>query len=236
MDDSPRASKRRKIDTPKRTASTSSPATKPTTRKASGRLARQSGSNTNGENVSDVEEEPAKQRRGRLAKGATNATSAKPAAVEDIDVYDDIEGALNIKPSSRPTRRKTHATPKETTASVGHVAEELQESTTPKRGNTKPTPTPKRRAADDEWDIHRDDILNLYVEENKPLSEVITTMTSQQGFKKTYVAGSDIFRLITDTYVVQRNTYEFSRNGTSPRTPQKHPLRQEARVGAQPET
>jgi origin recognition complex subunit 4 len=183
MDDSPRASKRRKIDTPKRAAS--SPATKPTTRKASGRLAKQSGSNANGDHVSDVEEEPAKQPKGRLAKGATNATPAKPVAVEEIDVYDDIEGALNIKPSSRPTRRTIQGIPKETTASVGHVADELQESTTtPKRGNAKPTPTPKRRAADDEWDLHRDDILKLYVEENKPLSEVITTMESQ-GFGRT---------------------------------------------------
>jgi hypothetical protein len=48
----------------------------------------------------------------------------------------------------------------------------------------KPITMSRRRAVDDEWDIHKDDILKLYVEEDKPLSEVKTTMDSQ-GFKRT---------------------------------------------------
>jgi origin recognition complex subunit 4 len=131
MDDSPRSSKRRKLDAPKRTAS--SPVTKTSTRKASGRLANRSVSNTNGD--AEEEEEPTPARRGRSSKSAPKATPAKRAAVEDIDVYDDIEGALNVELTPRrPSRRSLQA------ASTGEGTDELQASTTTaKRGKGQPT-------------------------------------------------------------------------------------------------
>lgn len=44
---------------------------------------------------------------------------------------------------------------------------------------------PKRSEEDEsEWTIRKNDILNLYVEQDKPLSEVIRVMASQ-GFAKT---------------------------------------------------
>jgi origin recognition complex subunit 4 len=135
MDDSPRSSKRRKVETPKRTVA--SPLTKTSTRKASGRLANRSVSNTSG----DAAEEPTPERRGRSLKSATKATPAKRAAAEDIDVYDDFEGALNIELSPRrPSRRSQQAASTEDTASTGEGTDELQASiTTPKRGKGRPT-------------------------------------------------------------------------------------------------
>jgi origin recognition complex subunit 4 len=135
MDDSPRSSKRRKVETPKRTVA--SPLTKTSTRKASGRLANRSISNTNG----DAAEEPTPERRGRSLKSATKATPAKRAAAEDIDVYDDFEGALNIELSPRrPSRRSQQTASREDTASTGEGTDELHASTTtPKRGKGRPT-------------------------------------------------------------------------------------------------
>jgi len=44
----------------------------------------------------------------------------------------------------------------------------------------------KRKATDDEWEMHKDAILELYSTQGKPLSEVIATMTAQ-GFRRTSV-------------------------------------------------
>jgi hypothetical protein len=44
---------------------------------------------------------------------------------------------------------------------------------------------PKRSEEDEsEWTIRKDDILNLYIEQDRPLSEVIRVMANQ-GFVKT---------------------------------------------------
>jgi origin recognition complex subunit 4 len=138
MDDSPRASKRRKLDTPKRTVS--SPLVKGSAKRASGRLANRVASYayTNG----GAEEDPE-----QLAKSAKKGTAAKRTAVPDIDVYDDIEGALNVEPSAKPTPRRTVAASRDGTE---RTADELQDvATTSKRGRGRPrkAPTASRSAA-----------------------------------------------------------------------------------------
>ncbi|KAI4647565.1 uncharacterized protein J4E78_008880 [Alternaria triticimaculans] len=139
MDESPRSSKRRKLDTPKRTES--SPSTKPSTRKASGRLAARTTTNTNGDSEQNVEKKPAPVRKGRALKGATNGTATKRAAEEEIDIYDDIEGALNVEISSRPTRvrKPSQKALKENTPIAAQDKEETQTNTPPKRGKGRPT-------------------------------------------------------------------------------------------------
>jgi origin recognition complex subunit 4 len=126
MEESPRSSKRRKVDTPKRIAS--SPVVKSSANRASGRLANRSTSNSNGV----PEGEPILKRAGRASKAGTNGTPAKRTALGDIDIYDDIEGALSVEPSPRPSRLRSNKASREDTAST---ADELQEAaTTPKRG------------------------------------------------------------------------------------------------------
>lgn len=132
MDDSPRSSKRRKLDTPKRIVS--SPLAKDSAKRASGRLSTRSTSYANGPIVSDVAEEPTPRRRGLPLPSSRNGTPGKRAAVEDIDVYDDIEGALRTRISPRRTQRRLQTVSREDTASTGEATDELQNvATTPKR-------------------------------------------------------------------------------------------------------
>lgn len=147
MDESPRSSKRRKLDTPKRTES--SPSTKPSTKKASGRLAARTTTDTNGDSVQNVEKMPAPARKSRALKGATNGTATKRAAEEEIDVYDDIEGALNVGISSRPTqiRKPSQKASKENTPIAAQAKEEIQTNTPPKRGRGRPTKAESARRA-----------------------------------------------------------------------------------------
>ncbi|RMZ73324.1 origin recognition complex subunit 4 [Pyrenophora seminiperda CCB06] len=138
MDDSPRSSKRRKLDIPKRIES--KPAAKPstttiTTRKSSGRLAKNSAPTTNGGAASEVEDKPA--RKGRVAKGASNGTAAKSVAAENVDIYDDIEGALNVGLSSQPSRRAQAASREKSTSTVPRT-DALQIKPTPKRAKGRP--------------------------------------------------------------------------------------------------
>jgi hypothetical protein len=42
----------------------------------------------------------------------------------------------------------------------------------------------KRKAIDDEWDLHKDVILDLYMRQDKSLKEIMTAMETQ-GFKRT---------------------------------------------------
>ncbi|CAO2652809.1 Nn.00g022200.m01.CDS01 [Neocucurbitaria sp. VM-36] len=138
MDDSPRSSKRRKLDTPKRIVS--SPLAKPSAKRTPGRLATRSTSYTNGLAVSEVAEEPTPKRRGPPLKSPSNGTPRKRAAVEDIDVYDDIEGALSARISPRLTQRRLQTVSREESASTGDVTDELQHAaSTPKRGTRPPT-------------------------------------------------------------------------------------------------
>jgi hypothetical protein len=44
----------------------------------------------------------------------------------------------------------------------------------------------KRKATDDEWDLHKDVILDLYIRQDKSLKEVMAVMETR-GFKRTYV-------------------------------------------------
>jgi len=134
MDDSPRSSKRRKLDTPKRIAS--SPLVKTSAKRASGRLLTRSTSYSNGV----PEDEPTPKRAGRASKIGTNRTPAKRTALDDIDIYDDIEGASG-GPSARLSQRRSFTTSREETAST---TDELQEvaatATTPKRGRPRTKP------------------------------------------------------------------------------------------------
>lgn len=129
MDDSPRSSKRRKLDTPKRIVS--SPLIKGSTTRASGRLANRSTSYT----VGGAQEDVSSVRKGRSTKGAVNGTATKNSTPSDIDVYDDFEGALGIEPKKTSFRRSLPAS-REGTESM---TDELQEiAVTPKRGRGRP--------------------------------------------------------------------------------------------------
>ena len=124
MDDSARSSKRRKLDTPKSVVS--SPLTKSSAKRVSGRLSKRTRSDANG-----TADEPIPKRRGRPPKSAANGTPAKRAAADDIDIYDDIEGAMGVTSSVRTSRRRAQVAPKEDTADD---TDELQETTaTPTR-------------------------------------------------------------------------------------------------------
>lgn len=126
MDESPRSSKRRKLDTPKRVVS--SPLVKSSAKRASGRLASRLTSYSNG----GLEEEPTPKRTGRTSKSATNGAPAKGTTAPNIDIYDDIEGALSLQIAPRPAQRRANASSREGTASA---TDELQEvAATPKRG------------------------------------------------------------------------------------------------------
>lgn len=130
MDDSPRSSKRRKLDTPKRTVS--SPLVKGATKRASGRLANRTTpyTHTNG----GVEEETEESTR-----TARNGTAMR-SAVRDIDIYDDIEGALSVEPSARPAQRRSLAASREGTESTADEPQEV--ATIPKRGKGRPRNVP----------------------------------------------------------------------------------------------
>ncbi|KAF2125173.1 hypothetical protein P153DRAFT_370491 [Dothidotthia symphoricarpi CBS 119687] len=140
MEDTPRSSKRRKLDTPKRTAS--SPLAKSSVKRASGRVANRSVSYAQEPGLSDVEEEePTPKRSARGPKSTTNGPLAKHAAVEDPDIYDDIDGALGIQTSPRPTIRRPRPTPtpKKDIASSGDTIEVLEPVVAPpKRGRGRP--------------------------------------------------------------------------------------------------
>ncbi|RAR06222.1 origin recognition complex subunit 4 [Stemphylium lycopersici] len=139
MDHSPRSSKRRKLDTPKH--SETSPLTEPSTRKTSGRLAKQSAAAPDDGNKPKAKEKPTPARRGRALKGATKGTAAKSTTITggEIDVYDDIEGAFDMDMTSRSTRRPAQAAPKEDKPSTGDATDEKQPTIPPKRRKGRPT-------------------------------------------------------------------------------------------------
>ncbi|KAH7382688.1 origin recognition complex subunit 4 C-terminus-domain-containing protein [Phaeosphaeria sp. MPI-PUGE-AT-0046c] len=129
MDDSPRSSKRRKLDTPKRIVS--SPVIKGSTTRASGRLSNRSTSYTVGGAQADVPS----LRKGQSAKATGNGTATKNIIPSEIDVYDDFEGALGIGPKKSSLRQSLSAS-REGTESM---TDELQDvTTTPKRGKGRP--------------------------------------------------------------------------------------------------
>lgn len=130
MDDSPRSSKRRKLDTPKRIVS--SPLVKGSTTRASGRLANRSTSYTVGGASGDAPSA----RKGRSTKAAVNGTAIKNGAEADVDVYDDFEGALGIMPAKKPSQRRSLPVSRGETEDM---TDELQDiAATPKRGKGRP--------------------------------------------------------------------------------------------------
>ena len=66
----------------------------------------------------------------------SNGTPAKPAAIEEEDIFDDIEGALGVMKPPAAKKRQVKTLPKEDAT----TADELNEpSTTPKRGRLRST-------------------------------------------------------------------------------------------------
>ncbi|OAL47826.1 hypothetical protein IQ07DRAFT_104980 [Pyrenochaeta sp. DS3sAY3a] len=111
MDGSPRSSKRRKLEPPKRIVS--SPLTKTPAKRASGRLTNRAVSYTNGIAESEIEE-PASQRQSRSTK---KGGPAKRPVLENIDIYDDIEGALSVDIAPKPSKRLSTVSREPTVAS-----------------------------------------------------------------------------------------------------------------------
>jgi hypothetical protein len=54
----------------------------------------------------------------------------------------------------------------------------------PSKVSTQKVRMRKRKATDDEWELHKDVILDLYISQDKPLKEVMTAMETQ-GFRRT---------------------------------------------------
>ncbi|PSN69182.1 P-loop containing nucleoside triphosphate hydrolase protein [Corynespora cassiicola Philippines] len=140
MDDSPRSSKRRKLDTSNRTAP--SPPTKSANTRSSGRLSNRTTSKS-GKNAKGVEVGEDTKRQPRATKKATNTASRKQAVEEEKDVYDDIEGALGL--SSKSTGKSAQkAAPKprralpRSKAVTKETSDEIQKTTkTPRRINNR---------------------------------------------------------------------------------------------------
>lgn len=180
MDDTPRSSKRRKLDTPNRKVS--SPLPKPTSTRASGRLANRTVSYTNG----DVEEKETPKRGARGAKGTkseASGTLAKDIAVGDVDIYDDIEGALSVEPSARPSQRLFASVSREATVSS---TDELQGlvSTPPKK--TRRTPARSEKKSDrgaSMRSVNGSKNGTDMVEENQDASSVEILTPSKRGKK-----------------------------------------------------
>lgn len=136
MDDSPRSSKRRKVDTPKRIVST--PLKKSLGGSTPGRLATRSVSYANSAHTNGDKESSTPRRTGRTLKSTPKAIAAKREAPDEIDVYDDIEGALNSHSSPRPTRAKLPAASRESTSTI----DELQDAiSTPGQRKVRPVKT-----------------------------------------------------------------------------------------------
>jgi origin recognition complex subunit 4 len=137
MDGSSRASKRRKLDTPSRVVS--SPLTKASSARKSGRLASRSVSYA-GNVPTEDDERPTPLRSGwRRVQGVTNGAGRPQQDEGDKDVWDDIEGALGespLKAKSQPTRTRGE----KDTESTSNETDELQSAKpTPRKGRGGPT-------------------------------------------------------------------------------------------------
>ncbi|KAJ4291672.1 origin recognition complex subunit 4 [Kalmusia sp. IMI 367209] len=101
MGDSPRASKRRKLDTPTRNAP--SPLAKPSTSRKSGRLSTRSVSYTNGTHGEQADDSTSPKSAPRSSLRKVNGVGHRQTVAKSADVWDDIEGALGEIPSKRST-------------------------------------------------------------------------------------------------------------------------------------
>lgn len=129
MDDSPRSTKRRKLDTPDRNGA--STPTQSSRSKIPARLSR-SAAKAKGEALPDVWQDTARKRK---PHDSSNGTPVKLVAVDEEDIFDDIEGALGVQ---KPTLAKRK--PARAASTDERKADELQEaSTTPKRGRLRST-------------------------------------------------------------------------------------------------
>jgi hypothetical protein len=74
----------------------------------------------------------------------------------------------------------------------------------------------KRRVGDDDFEAHRGAIVELYIQENQPLSDVIKKM-ARQGFSKTYVHAWTLRISLRHllTHSVNHSMSSPSRNGES---------------------
>ncbi|KAF2002382.1 P-loop containing nucleoside triphosphate hydrolase protein [Amniculicola lignicola CBS 123094] len=113
MNGSPRASKRRKLEPPKEIAS--SPLAKGAFKKVSSRLATRSTSLANGYSKEE-QSTPASKLRSSRSHGALSA-ARKRAVEEELDIYDDIEGALG-EPSPAPSSIQSFASKSRRSASA----------------------------------------------------------------------------------------------------------------------
>ncbi|KAI8938432.1 hypothetical protein NX059_004325 [Plenodomus lindquistii] len=182
MDDSPRSSKRRKIDTPKRIALLQEKTTppKPTPTKPTRRAA----STRNGASQADTEEKAVPKRGGRLSKSAEEA----------IDIYDDIEGALSVKPPPRPARAKLPAASRaKNSGSEAHTDEIQATPATVKRARGRPSKADSasrsafrdivqgyKAASDADADTHDE----LAAEEPSPTKRATTARTPAKSARK----------------------------------------------------
>jgi len=48
----------------------------------------------------------------------------------------------------------------------------------------------KRKAEDELWELHKEEMCNLYEKDSKPLPFVMRHMATQYGFIRTYESGS----------------------------------------------
>jgi origin recognition complex subunit 4 len=142
MDDSPRSSKRRKLDTPKRIESSS--LAKGSVTRASGRLANRSTKSYADLRAEKEEATPA--RTVRSAQKAKNGTAAKRNQQPDIDVYDDIEGALSVEPSKRPAQRRAGVKTQEERQDTADELQGADAALKPSRGRARKAQTAGRSA------------------------------------------------------------------------------------------
>jgi origin recognition complex subunit 4 len=82
-------------------------------------------------------------RTGRLAKKVAAGTAAKHNRAPEVDIYDDIEGAMGVAPTARPAQRRPRVAAQDKPEST---AEELRTvAALPKRGKGRPTNAEKAR-------------------------------------------------------------------------------------------
>jgi origin recognition complex subunit 4 len=133
MDDSPRSAKRRKLDTPDRNG-TSTPKQSSRSSKTPVRLSR-SAAKAKGESLPEVWQDTSRKRKPQAGSNGSNGTPTDLVAVDEEDIFDDIEGALGVPKPQTIRKRQSKAS----TKNLATADELLEPSTTPKRGRLRST-------------------------------------------------------------------------------------------------
>ena len=133
MDDSPRSAKRRKLDTPDRNG-TSTPKQSARSSKTPVRLSR-SAAKAKGETLPEVWQDTARKRKPQAGSNGSNGIPTDLIAVDEEDIFDDIEGALGVPKPQTIKKRQSKASSKD----LATADELLEPSTTPKRGRLRST-------------------------------------------------------------------------------------------------